>query len=646
MRFHVVTAAVCGLIPLSTGCSVDTDGAVHSASTSPSGLPIVALDGDGDGFPGGVDCNDSDASIHPGAIEVIDGVDQECDGHADAYSVCPGNYATIGAAITAAPSGLLIRICAGTYFERLTIAGKSLTFDAVSSATDTIVDAGLLGTAFKFSSGPGVSEIRDLTVKNGNATEGGGVACTDTSVTLTGTVLSGNKAVNGAGLNGLRCGLTVTGATIKSNTATFQGGGILSEDGDLVVTGSTVEANKAAEGGGIYFEKGEDDTTITGNTIKSNIATQFGGGIWGDGQPLVDDNVISYNTASSDGGGMYFNTSEGTVTNNRIERNTTGNDGGGMYTNFGALFIANNEFLYNTAADDAGAARLRKNYSTFQDNWIEGNTAGDDGGGVKSCHTDNDHIRNTYVGNSAVDQGGGLEVDNESSHVIENVFLYNTAVQGAGLDMHTNLSPQEVVDSEFRGNIATDKGGGINTKKNPFLITIRHAWMEDNEAKNGGAIYAYSPVTVENSVIIHNVGTSGGGGIYARQYGGTLRNLVLDSNTSPSGAGIKFNGWPGVGTNLAITNNIDGKGVTATGVLPVAWTYNNVWNNTLGGYNTTMGDREGIDGNIDADPLYLGGLDFHVQGGSPMVDAGDPAVLDTNGTRSDMGAFGGPLGVW
>ena len=44
-------------------------------------------DGDGDGFDaaacGGVDCDDTVASIHPGAPEIADGVDQDCDGRLD-----------------------------------------------------------------------------------------------------------------------------------------------------------------------------------------------------------------------------------------------------------------------------------------------------------------------------------------------------------------------------------------------------------------------------------------------------------------------------------------------------------------------------------------------------------------------------------
>lgn len=44
---------------------------------------IDPLDVDDDGYPVSADCNDRDAAIHPGAVEVCDGEDNNCDGQAD-----------------------------------------------------------------------------------------------------------------------------------------------------------------------------------------------------------------------------------------------------------------------------------------------------------------------------------------------------------------------------------------------------------------------------------------------------------------------------------------------------------------------------------------------------------------------------------
>jgi hypothetical protein len=58
-----------------------------SGSSTPGVPPALPGDADGDGYAstaaGGTDCNDQNAGIHPGALEVCDGVDQNCNGAAD-----------------------------------------------------------------------------------------------------------------------------------------------------------------------------------------------------------------------------------------------------------------------------------------------------------------------------------------------------------------------------------------------------------------------------------------------------------------------------------------------------------------------------------------------------------------------------------
>ncbi len=58
---------------------VDNDGDQDCLS-----FPYVSRDGDGDGHhvPGD-DCNDADAAVHPGAVEVANGKDDDCDGEID-----------------------------------------------------------------------------------------------------------------------------------------------------------------------------------------------------------------------------------------------------------------------------------------------------------------------------------------------------------------------------------------------------------------------------------------------------------------------------------------------------------------------------------------------------------------------------------
>ncbi len=65
----------------------ETDTAAHTdtgvVDTDTAHTDDTGVDADGDGSAAGVDCNDADATIHPGADELVDAVDQDCDGLTD-----------------------------------------------------------------------------------------------------------------------------------------------------------------------------------------------------------------------------------------------------------------------------------------------------------------------------------------------------------------------------------------------------------------------------------------------------------------------------------------------------------------------------------------------------------------------------------
>ncbi len=75
--------------------------------------------------------------------------------------------------------------------------------------------------------------------------------------------------------------------------------------------------------------------------------------------------------------------------------------------------------------------------------------------------------------------------------------------------------------------------------------------------------------------------------------------------------------------------------------------YNIFWNNERNVSGYTMGTHDRI-----VDPMFVldtiagePGYDYHLQMYSPGIDAGDPSILDVDGSRSDIGMYGGPLGT-
>jgi hypothetical protein len=74
--------------------------------------------------------------------------------------------------------------------------------------------------------------------------------------------------------------------------------------------------------------------------------------------------------------------------------------------------------------------------------------------------------------------------------------------------------------------------------------------------------------------------------------------------------------------------------------------FNGFWGNSYGNLHITNWNKVDTIGNIEAYPMYVNPESFnvHLQEFSPFIDAGDPLISDVDGSRSDIGVFGGPGG--
>jgi hypothetical protein len=217
-------------------------------------------------------------------------------------------YATIAAAISDAVDGNVILIT-GTHTETLSI-DKSITLRGTDPTTDIIQASASVagGTArviaiYQPSGADKNITIENLSVKNGNSTtqgvkRGGGILVdknTNGLITLNNLVIEGNEGSEGGGVAALGSNINVTNCTIRNNTATSAGGGmILTAQLTLAmqvnIDKSLIESNTSVNGGGIYINGNNgttasvsldiENSTITGNSATSGASGAGGGAIW------------------------------------------------------------------------------------------------------------------------------------------------------------------------------------------------------------------------------------------------------------------------------------------------------------------------------------------------------------------------------
>jgi hypothetical protein len=218
------------------------------------------------------------------------------------------------------------------------------------------------------------------------------------------------------------------------------------------------------------------------------------------------------------------------------------------------------------------------------------------------------------------------------------------------------------------GTIASDSGtlqGGVLWTTSAALTAsfVRVAGVAvDGPGVNGGAAYLFATdATLSHWVVAGTMATA------EDEVNGTAISMSASSSavaiahstfTGNSAAANTCRGGGLYGVTVAVTVNdvifsdhiadcsvISGTAIYSTGDDPVV-TYSDFWNNVGAEEFDGFPDPLGAGGNLAVEPGFVdvATWDLHLGAKSPLVDAGDPAILDDDGTASDIGAYGGPGG--
>jgi CSLREA domain-containing protein len=147
--------------------------------------------------------------------------------------------------------------------------------------------------------------LRDLTIRNGNGSDGGGMFIAFSTASLIDTVVADNaSASDGGGITSVFSTLTLTGSTLDNNAVPAgRGGGLYAKGGKSTLTNCTISNNVAGSSGGgisnspeVLNPPNSAVMTLTNCTVSGNHTGSNGGGIFSSGVLTLTSSTITNNS--------------------------------------------------------------------------------------------------------------------------------------------------------------------------------------------------------------------------------------------------------------------------------------------------------------------------------------------------------------
>jgi len=580
-------------------------------------------------------------------------------------------------------------------------SGKGILLLSEAGPEATIIDCeGSKGSehrGFHFHSGEDSSAtVSGFTVTKGQFWIGAGVFCEAFSSPLIDhCVLTNNSAVVGGGINAWEGASPIIRHTaITANHADSWGGGVVIWDSSLVIENCEIADNTAGTGAAIRAQPGAKVTimgcTITGNRSTDDLRYEETAALVLFGNETVITNCIVRDNFPRD---IWVYEGAPTITYSNVRGDWTGVGLIGVNPQFVDPHNGDYSLCAGSPCIDAGDPAISDPDGTRSDMGVfapdhpvcpSGHrvwhvaTTGDDVAGDGSASLPFQTIQH------AIDLSQSLDtVFVDTGTYTENLtidksiaLLSRYTVTGDSLDLHGTI-----LDGDSAGTVLTlaycdsttvisgftirkgdsKHGGGILCVSSD--ATISHNIIRDNRARYGGGIFCVnSSPTLSDNIVCQNKawgscgwwgGCSGGlgGGIYfTTSQPLILRCLIVDNEARFAGGGVYLSQSDPQILSSVISFNNGGGGIIGYNSNPTI--SNSIIRVNWGGdleirsgtpaisYCNVPSDWPG-EGNVHALPLFVGADagNFNVCSASPCIDAGDPAFMDPDGSRSDIGLF-------
>lgn len=367
--------------------------------------------------------------------------------------------------------------------------------------------------------------------------------------------------------------------------------------GDVSLATLTVDGGHSEGPGGCVFV---DDATLTANgVVFTNCVTPVNGGaiyVGPGGTVSLNGGEVSWSSAGgveADGGGGGGVESYGTLSLDGVsvhDNYAQDGYGGGVLAQAGLLDMQHSTFAGNGALYGGGLAlMLNANSSiytptglgsltgpssapthnyvdvnfnsnvaigsggavyqasfapmTFEDSLAEGNSASEDGGAFYVSYS-NLTLTRVTVSSGGAEYGGGGVALLHAYLTLNNAAIENNSSGGFGGGLSADYSNLSAIDTKFEGNTAaadSARGGGLYLQSTPATLL-------------GGSIMTNQSLNRFQALDINSLG----GGLYAVESAVRLAYTTVSSNMAWSGGGVWFSNAEGGELELAGTTSIFG----------------------------------------------------------------------------------------
>ena len=403
---------VSGLLLLGTICGTskvtdDKDNIPDLIATLYNAANNVDNDHDGYTICGG-DCDDSDPAVHPGAAEICDNKDNNCNGQIDEGNVCcPGgttlyvNASATGAntgvnwndAFTSLQSALTaakrcsqitqIWVAKGTYYPSTDALGQTAPLDPRTKAfilqNNLAIYGGFAGNEVNLSQ-------RNLglntTNLSGDIQQDGQITNNAYHVILNiptyGTSLNNTAVLDGFIVrDGFAYFALTSGTTNSVSYPDSYGGGLINYNASPTIRNCLIFNNGAYYGGGI--SNNSASPRFTNDLFVANAVTYTGGAILNESSssPALINCAIFQNGAQYGAGIGNNNSSNPTLTNCSFSGNSASVTGGSVYNYNGSSPIVKNSIFWGNGTEignepptgTVAASNPTITYSIVQGGW-------------------------------------------------------------------------------------------------------------------------------------------------------------------------------------------------------------------------------------------------------------------------------------